>query len=209
MKFKNFFEHWMNSQLGLDEIMSFTHHIETTLPESQVVARPGERASPEEIDDIFLAPVRNLAYGAAVAVAVTNLEVHLKGFCLLIQRQENLAKTMRDAHILHSAEEYLKKHATWAMPAFDKCRSDLHGLNELRNCLVHHAHDFDSFKARNIEKAEELLEFSLRHDDDPEIGEGYVFPHASTVRLSVDIIRQFVEGLSIATSRHYPSHYGA
>jgi|SRR6266568_1778708 len=209
MKFRNFFEHWMNSQLGLDEIISFTRHIEETLPEIEDVAALGEKASPNEIEDILFAPVRNIAYGAAVAVAVTNLEVHLKGFCKLIQRQEKLPNAMRDSHIIHSAKDYCERYAHWTMTAFDPFYADLHGLNELRNCLVHHAHDFDSFQARNAKRAAELLEFSRRHDGNPEIAEGYVFPRSSTARLSVEIIRKFVEKLSIATSMHYGEAYGA
>ena len=209
MKWKSFFDHWMDHQLALDEIVTFARATEAALAttESTESGYLERKATPEELDAIFAAPVQNIARCAAIITVVMVVEQHLKGFARLIQAYENVLESMTDGSVLKEFRIYCLKAAKWAIPALDANWQNLNGLFQLRNCIVHHAQDFRSFEVSRPSQARALLSFIASHRNDLHVADNFVYLEQSICQVGVNITRQFLEKLSHATGLHYSDDY--
>lgn len=143
-------------------------------------------------------PLRGLVSESCIIMGGSLFEERLNSLSQLIERTVVTLpeSAKRNGNIVNRFQSLCKAKGLTELPD----PSDASGVICLRNCLVHHAHDLDSFAANRPLQETELREFCGTHSIQI-VKNRWVKTDLPTVEMSVKILRDYLEGIFDAITK--------
>jgi hypothetical protein len=202
-----FFGSMVDAKTELDVLKEYILHMDNSIQEARMACQTSDQEAPlslesiaDDYSDLLAEPFPRLLHTGIIISIVIFLENELNFLANSLRKTEKLRISINDlkGSFIEKFKKYCLHVAKFPFPVSDQNWEDLHGVLEIRNCLVHNNGFLGGFG-----KASTVRAFTKRHGT-PNIDNDWLAVNANTSLKVLEIVKIFVETFHEAALQKYP-----